>query len=377
VSDVKRTNKNLSSRIGRVGPGLVFLAFFAGFLAALARCSPPRQEEIRTAPSGVPTCETGFINTEFLTNLSDRGVTLSLFPEQNAELFVEYGPDGVPFSMRTEARTVAADSPGVFRLDRLLPDGDYHYRVRCRNTDGTIGARPEYRFRTPGRSKPVTFAFATDSHIFSFWAQAVCGTYTDNFESSVRTLQNILEANVDFLIIGGDSAMTQCNRCIACTSRGEDTGTGSARTRRQAELRYRVARNFYERIAHSVPVFQVLGNHDGEAGFTLEGCEQDETIRNHSLAARKKYFPIGEHGFGGGADGNYLGFEAGDALIVILDVMRYTLTPPQSAADWALGDEQTLWLANTLNRSDRAWTFLFQEHLVGGAELQDFHGRCE
>jgi hypothetical protein len=328
-------------------------------------------------PTGIPPCETGLINSEFLNNLSESSVALSVFPEQDVELFVEYGPAGEPLSRRTRARIVAADDPGVFRLEDLQPGTAYHYRVRCRNESGEFGARPEFRFRTLPPSGAVTFAFATDSHIFSFWAQAMCGTYPDNLESSTRTLDNILAAGVDFLIIGGDSAMTQCNRCIPCRSRGEDTGTGSVRTGRQAELRYRVARNFYERVAHSIPVFQVLGNHDGEAGFLLEACDQNEQVRTHSLAARKKYLPIMAHRLGGGPDGNYLAFEVGDALIVILDVMRYTRSAPQTAADWSLGTAQTQWLEDTLESSGKTWKFIFQEHLVGGTAISEFHGRCD
>jgi hypothetical protein len=354
----------------RIGISVLFTA--GALIAAIAplACSGRREPSLDPEAAGLPVCETGFLNSELLSNLTENSVTLSVFPARDAEMYVEFGPPEAGFPSRTSLLKIEADHPGVFRLEGLTPDSTYEYRLRCRNGSGTVGARPRFRFRTLGPEDTVTFAFATDSHIFSFWTRAECGDNQENLRSFSRTLENVLSSDPDFLIIGGDSSMTHCPRCLPCKTGGEDTGAFSASALREAELRYRVTRNLYETVTHSVPVFRVLGNHEGEAGFSVPACGHNAELAAISEAARLKYFPVVVNRFGGGSTGNYLAFEAGPALFIILDVMRYTSVPPERPEDWTLSRVQLDWLEAVLKQSQKAWKFVFAEHLVGGSDIR-------
>ena len=66
---------------------------------------------------------------------------------------------------------------------------------------------------------------------------------------------------------------------------------------------------------------------------------------------------------------DYYAWEWGDALFVVLD--PYWFTPPARGTtdNWnaTLGDEQYLWLKQTLESSNAKWKFIFIHQLVGGA----------
>lgn len=111
------------------------------------------------------------------------------------------------------------------------------------------------------------------------------------------------------------------------------------------------------RIAHSVPIFMVLGNHDGERGDRAD-------MANWSLGMRQTFFP-------NPTDGNdkqsYYAFEWGDALLVALDPFWAT-TQRKGDNNWrmTLGEAQYRWLAETLSESKAPFKFVFIHHLVGG-----------
>jgi hypothetical protein len=319
------------------------------------------------AACGGPVSEVRFLSGETLSHPHPNGVELSLIPAEKAEVFVEYGPLDGDWSWKTPEQHVAAEATAVFALNGLEPGERYRYRVRSRpaTDDGAFGTRAEHTFltlRAPGDR--VRFAFSTDSHVYLGWALAECGDEKSEFTRFERTLENIGESQLDFLILGGDEVQPHCVRCPACTVDGESSGQDTVETGREAELRYRVMRRAYEPLARTVPIFQVLGNHDGEAGFgSPDGrCGHRSDTAVLSRRARLAHFPSP-------ADEGYFAFESGDALFVILDVMRFTTVYPRRAEDWTLGEEQLRWLEQTLSRSDRHWKFLFAHHLVGGSDL--------
>lgn len=304
---------------------------------------------------------------------------VSLVPAEPAELFVEYGPEPGRLTERTPARTVAPDTLALFTLTGLRPGQRYAYRVRCRNASsgedfGTRPVRHARTLRSPGAV--FRFGFSTDSHIYKGHVRAHCARELSRAPVTAfqRSLENMQREDLDFLVVGGDEVVTHSGVMRPCEVDGEDAGRGTVRTARQAELRYRVMRRYYEQVTHSLPFFYTLGNHEGEAGFgDPEGrCRHFDTTLAYSLAARLKYLPNPSLVYSGGEEGNYFAFESGDALFVILDVMRYTTVYPDSPDDWTLGAEQLRWLEETLSRSIRPWKFLFIHHLVGGIGL----GKC-
>ena len=130
-------------------------------------------------------------------------------------------------------------------------------------------------------------------------------------------------------------------------------------------------------IGHSVPLYLVLGNHDGEAGYSIDNGRN--TLAPLSLQSREQYFPNPEpdgfysgnsvHDTINGTKQDYYAWEWGDALFVVLDPYWYTTTKPGGTTDgwaWTLGETQYRWLKQTLEQSNATYKFVFAHQLVGG-----------
>ncbi|MEI7434664.1 MAG: metallophosphoesterase family protein, partial [Methanomicrobiales archaeon] len=212
---------------------------------------------------------------------------------------------------------------------------------------------PDYSFHTwraPGSS--FVFDVQADSHLDE----------RANEQLYMRTLENELSDKPDFLIDLGDTFMTE-------KLPGKETGAVL-----QQYLRQRTDLSI---IGHSVPLYLVLGNHDGEAGYSTDNGRN--TLAPLSLQFRKQYFPNPEpDGFYTGNSVNdsvtgkkqdYYAWEWGDALFVVLDPYWYTTAKPGGTADgwaWTLGETQYQWLEQTLQKSNATYKFVFAHQLVGG-----------
>ena len=253
---------------------------------------------------------------------------------------------------RTPVRPLAPDAPADVRIDGLAPDVGHVARVLSRRPPAAeFAVGDELSFRTQ-RPPGAAFAFAvqSDSHLDN-------GTDLARYE---RTLRNVAESRVDFLVDVGDTFMTDKYR--------DDF---------RASLAQYHAQRYWFGLAR-VPVFLVLGNHDGEVGWRDRGAEDD--MPHWSLAQRKRLFPNPE------PDGFYTGNEArdpvggllqnwyawtwGDALFVALDPFWSTRGRKGRDVDgwaWTLGDAQYRWLERTLSTSRARFRFVFVHHLVGGS----------
>lgn len=150
-----------------------------------------------------------------------------------------------------------------------------------------------------------------------------------------RTLQNIIASKPSFLIDLGDIFMI-------------DKLTDKS----QANIidRYTLFKGYYDLLG-SIPLYLVIGNHDGEAGW------DSLNTRNY----RQTYFP--KQTF----DKNYYSFEQNNSLFIILDPYSYTSIKPNSDGwGWTLGKTQYDWLKVTLEKSTASHKFVFIHQLVGG-----------
>jgi hypothetical protein len=180
-----------------------------------------------------------------------------------------------------------------------------------------------------------------------------------------RCLQNQLEDQPDFMIDLGDNVMTDKLK-----------NASNVITRDTIIYRTRLLRSYYEKAAHSVPLFLTLGNHEGEAGWLLNGTPNNLAVWN--TLERKKYYlnPFPNGFFSGdttnhpyvGRRENYYSWTWGDALFVVLDPYWYTSPKPDSLHgwNWTLGLTQYEWLRQTLQQSQATYKFVFSHQLVGG-----------
>jgi predicted phosphodiesterase len=216
-------------------------------------------------------------------------------------------------------------------LGGLEPDTDYTYRLIYRRAGGEPVPDELRRFHTQRHAQSAfRFVVQADSHL------------DNNTDVRVyqQTLANMLADRPDFMIDLGDTTMVD--------------KFGAFYTR--AESQYRAQRYYMGRIAHSVPIFMVLGNHDGERGERPDMAEW-------SMARRHRYFP-------NPTDGNdkhsHFAFEWGSALFIGLDPFWATTKRGASGWDMTLGETQYRWLEKTLAGSRAALRFVFIHHLVGG-----------
>jgi hypothetical protein len=311
--------------------------------------------------------------SELLGRATDHSVMLKATFDQSVNAYVEYGSSSGSYSQQT---STAAFSDGMVQIvvSGLATDSLYYYRLRYRNgTTGAFSAGTEHTFRTQ-RSRASTFTFdvQSDSHqgFQAFYSPALYGV----------TMQNIANDHPDLFFDLGDTVST-------------DDATETTTTVNQ---KYSAQRTFFDMVAHSTPVYLVLGNHENEEGWNLDdfGSNVQNSLPVLGANGRKRYFanPVPDAFYSGNSDqlaqidddhlrGDYYAFEWGNALFVALDPFWYTTVKPYAGAlggekddevvgtrwDWTLGKTQYDWLDHTLANSSAEFKFVFAHHPTGGS----------
>lgn len=274
-------------------------------------------------------------------------ITASVLSYQDREGVIRYGTEAGAATAKTAVFALKAGEPVEVAISGLTPNTQYFYRLDTRVGTAPWSAEPERSFRTQ-RPPGSTFAFTVqaDPHLDS------------NMEPKLleRSLLNCLGDSPDFLIDLGDTFMTDKYRGV-----------------RTLQAKHYVAERYYfGLIGHTVPVFLVLGNHDGETGAPRR---QEEPVWANTM--RKKYFanPVPDGFYTGnevkhpalGLLEDYYAWEWGDALFVALD--PFWFSNDNKGDNWSrtLGEAQYQWLKRTLEGSKARFKFIFLHHLVGGA----------
>lgn len=297
------------------------------------------------------------LHSELLGQPTANSVSLQLIFADTAEVRVDYGTSSGNYPFQTSWQTFAAGTTAQVVISGLLPSTKYYYRVSHRLPgNANITYRPEYSFHTQqATGSAFTFVVQADPHLD---ASSDTALYR-------LCLQNQLEDNPDFMIDLGDFLMTDklknSNNQVPY-----DTIT----------YRCKLLRSFYETSCHSVPLFIALGNHEGEAGWMLDGTPNNIAV--WSANERKKYFlnPYPNSFYTGDTTNNqYIGERAsyyewkwGNAQFIVLDPYWYTNPKPDSLHGWrwTLGQKQYDWLKSVLQNSTSTFKFVFAHHLIGG-----------
>jgi hypothetical protein len=362
----------MGNRILTISCGILIVALFLS-----AACTSPAEKttervtRIPSSASAVPTpTVTGGtaapvvalpdpgIAAPLLGRPTDHSVNVNIFPAEDMTVYLEYRNSTAPAWSATPSIAARSGEPVNSVIPGLAPDTGYSYHV-CwiKNGQSSGACGPEYSFHTqrkPGSS--FVFAVQADSHLDE---RASGDLYN-------RTLAHELAGQPDFLIDLGDTSMS------------EKLPVKSTDAIRNQYLRQR---SYLGTVGSSVPVFLVLGNHDGEAGYALGG--KDNSLALLSLQFRKMYFPDPEpDGFysgnavtepGTGLRQDYYAWRWGDALFIVIDPYWYTTSKPGGGKTdgwgWTLGKTQYQWLKETLAKNRAPYTFVFAHQLVGGDPL--------
>jgi hypothetical protein len=299
---------------------------------------------------------------ELLARPTDRAITVHVVPAMPLEVYYEWGTAPGVYTARSEMQTGATRTPLVTVLSGLTAGTRHFYRMRFRRPGETAWqARPEHAFftRRP-RGASFTFTLQADSHLDDRSDYAV---YTS-------TLANVVRDQPDFHVDLGDTFMGDKHMVpfTPVVSPAMDPAT--------VDARYAFDRANFARITHSIPLFLVNGNHEGESGWQLNGTPNNIAV--WATLARKRYFPnpVADDFYSGsttpepivGVRESYYAFEWGDALFVMLDPFWYTRTRPNTDRwRWTLGEAQYQWLRRVVEASTARFKFVFLHHLVGGA----------
>jgi len=285
---------------------------------------------------------------------TDTSVTAHIVADENMDCFVEYGTDPNEFTRQTEIISTLADDTNAVLIEALDPNTQYFYRLWKRPTDSNdFQSGDTFTFHTHRSSgTPFTFVVQADSHLDE---QSVPELYE-------TTLANELDDMPDFVVDLGDTFMSD---------------KVSPKTYEVIEQRYRVQRSFFSLLCHSAPLFLVLGNHDGEAGWEFDGTGDNLAV--WSTLLRNNYFPNPHpDGFYTGSEiesefvglrQNYYAWNWGDALFVVLDPYTYTQRKGGNKSDgwnWTLGEQQYNWFKQTISESHAVFKFVFCHQLIGG-----------
>ncbi len=307
----------------------IFVSFGFAALALLLIAAAPDEKPKGGAGQGgqvEPAVVPPYLFNVWLCRPGAESVTVSVLAWEEMEAFIAYG-DG----LKTPALKLKAGEPQNIVLSGLKPDTAYNYRLTYRRVGGEAVQDVMRSFHTQRKAgSSFRFVMQADSHL------------DNNTDVRVyqQSLANMLADKPDFMIDLGDTTMVD----------------KFGQFFRRSESQYKAQRYYMGRIAHSVPIFMVLGNHDGERG-------SDPDMSEWSLGMRHTYFP-------NPTDGNdkhsYFAFEWGNALFIGLDPFWSTMRRGASGWDMTLGETQYRWLAQTLASSKAAMRFVFIHHLVGG-----------
>lgn len=298
--------------------------------------------------------------TEILGRPTPSSVTLSVLFDQDVEAYCEYGSKSGIYDKTSPTFNAVKDVPVEVDMNNLLGNTGYFYRTRYRlkGATSTFLSGPEHSFQTPRPAgNTFTFAIEADPHLDS---NSIPEAYS-------LTLKNMLAAKPDFMFDLGDTFMSEKE---------------PAKNQTTVTARHVLFRPYFGSVCHSVPLYLVLGNHEGEVGWELNGTTNNLAVM--ACNTRKLYYPnpLPNSFYSGdtkeepfvGLRENYYAFEWGDALLVILDPYWYTVA--KADWGWTLGAEQYNWFKKTLSESKAKFKFVFCHNLLGGY-TKDARGGAE
>lgn len=324
--------------------------FLLSWIIAFAFLAACHGKETVTAESEVVTTTDGLAYSEILGRPTNSSITANILFSKQSEVYWEYGTTTGNYTGKSATSKASGDVPLEVELTSLTTDTKYFYRVRYRPTGTTTFlSGPEYSFHTP-RSTGTSFTFAieADPHLDE----------NSDTTSYSLTLKNILSKSPDFLVDLGDTFFSE-----------------KQPSKNQAVItaRHLLLRRYFDDICHSIPLYLVLGNHEGETGWAMDGTANSLPVMASNT--RNLYYPnpapnsfytgvTKTESFVGQRKGFY-SFEWGNAQIIVLDPYWYTTS--KTGWGWTLGTDQFNWFKNAITTSKAKYKFIFCHNLVGGS----------
>lgn len=295
-----------------------------------------------------------FVGTGILGAPTDNSVIFNALSDKAIDAYLAYGTDAANLTLQTPTAAFAAGQTAILTMDRMATGTKYYYQLYYRLSGetafktGTSGSFSTQR--TQGQN--FSFAVEADPHLDE----------NSNYYTFRNTLLNEAKLKPDFMIDLGDNFMTEKFPIV---------------NRYYIEQRNLLYRNFWDNVCNNMPLYIVVGNHEGELGWLNTTQATDEF--NLTNAVRRQYYSNpAPNGFYTGNDvndawmgnrQNYYAWNWGDALFVVIDPYEYTPVKPTDAWGFTLGKTQYDWFRSTLENSKAKYKFVFSHQIVGGDNL--------
>ena len=239
--------------------------------------------------------------------------------------YIEYGIKVGSYTAKSSSITFKKSTPISTIISGLKPGTKYYFRLRYLTTGKSYLSTSPISATLPASDGASLFAVQADPHM------------DENSSADIynKTLDLIVASGASFLIDLGD---------IFMVDKLADKSEANIRAR------YELMKGFYARLK-GVPLKIVLGNHDGELGYSTFNTKK----------YRAEYFPEQTGPLA------YFAFVETDALHIGLDPFTYTTTNPKADGwQWTLGRTQYDWLVKTLQNSKERHKFVYIHHLLVG-----------
>ena len=310
------------------------------------------------------TADSNFDGAVILGKPDLTSITANITANQESRVYVSWGAGSNVYSHTSEVYSCSQTVPAEIIMNGLQANNKYYYRIYFQAMNETqYKNTKEYSFSTPkSEGNAFSFVIQSDSHLLN---KADKGLYK-------QSMQTMAGFSPDFMIDMGDTFL---NDQVA------NPQYLPYETVRQTSFQQR---EYFDIVTRNAPLFYVLGNHEGEYGSYIDGTDKNLTVT--SAKARKLYYPnpVPNSFYSGnskeqefiGLPEDYYAYEWGDALFVMIDPYRYTMSDPYSGNEsWdnTLGEDQYKWFRSTLETSTAKYKFVFSHHAIGnvrgGAEI--------
>ncbi len=294
-----------------------------------------------------------------------------------------------PAVVEKEAKGVKGKVNFIFNLSHF--EGDFiYYRVFYRKDKKFHPIMPIAAVRNPWAGRRKIVYFIADTHLFDDWYVRVKGV-KDPAEAGLRGeffkffflnvfcrkklpphLQNNPYLRNTYHLASSLSLLVKRGEIPhLIVKMGDDVGLQPYRFRRQglgSNFRENALKVWIrERIIWSlltplVPVIQIIGNHDGEAGW------ERASTRAHGIRSRMMFFQQGGFAEGASPLQDYFSYSLGDEVVFyVLNSVGYVKNEPIKPEMWTLGRRQLKWLENALILDTKASVkFILFHHVIGG-----------
>ena len=292
------------------------------FRSAFSRRSLLKILGIAMVPVGKAAAATLNLQATLDTPIGATSARIKVLANQAIKVYIEYGFTKGKYLYKSEVITTKTTGANYLTLTSLKANTKIFYRLRyALKTTSSFLSKPEATFMTTTIGSNATFAIQADPHM------------DENSDANVytKTLQQVVAASPAFFIDLGDIFMVDKLQ---------------SKTEANIRARFELMKGFYKNLG-TVPLKIVLGNHDGELGYSTFNTKK----------YRKEYFPeqTGELA--------YFAFDGPNQLHIALDPFTYTTTNPKDDGwQWTLGKVQYDWLVKTLSESKAQHKFIYIHH---------------